>query len=138
MLDLDIPQPLEVEIYYTICISVGRHNKKRCDDLKLEKKLETYSRYQSFNLSIFGVSVVDTYNVATQYLEYEETSRAFFFALVEERINDDLGSRPTRPPSKRTSVNVWQHISSKHAKKGDYRVVDALPTIKNSGVESAK
>ena len=36
------------------------------------------------------------------------------------------------------SGNVLQHISSKHAKKEDYIMVDALPTISKSGTEYAK
>ena len=36
------------------------------------------------------------------------------------------------------SGNVWQHISSKHAKKDDYRMVDTLPTIIKAGAESSK
>ena len=29
--------------------------------------------------------------------------------------------------------NVWQHISSKHEKKDDYRIVDSLLTIRKEG-----
>ena len=36
------------------------------------------------------------------------------------------------------TVNVWQHISSKHAKIEDYRMSDVLPTISKAGAESSK
>ena len=51
------------------------------------------------NLSIFGVSVVDTCNVATKSLTYEATSRVLLCALDEDIINNDLDSRPTIPQS---------------------------------------
>ena len=80
MLVLEIPQPLEAYIYYDICSATAWKNQRRLDYLKLEKKLGTHSWYQRVNLSIFGVSVVGIYNVATQYLAYEETSHALFWA----------------------------------------------------------
>ena len=58
----------------------------------------THSLHKHVNLSIFCVSVVDTYNVATQSLDYEENSRVFFLcALSEYSIDNDLGSSITRP-----------------------------------------
>ena len=49
-------------------------------------------------MSIFGVSVADTYNVATKPISYEETFHIFLCDLAEDVINDDLNSRPTRSP----------------------------------------
>ena len=95
MVDLYTPKLLLEEMYYTTCSSNEPHNQRRCDDLKLDPKLGT--------LSIFGVSVVETYNVATQFLAYEDTSHVFFYALSEWMIDNDLYLSPTRPPSKRTS-----------------------------------
>ena len=63
--------------------AVGLHNRRRCDDLNSEKKLGTNSWGKRFNLSIFDVSFVDTYNVYTQSLAYEDTSHVFFVALDE-------------------------------------------------------
>ena len=102
MVDLDIPQPVATEIYYATCSKIVQNNQIRCNDLKLEKKLGTHSWGRRVNLSIFSVSVVDTYNVATQSLAYEETSHVLFCALAEEMTDNNLDSRPTRPPSKRT------------------------------------
>ena len=48
---------------------------------------------------MFGVSVVDTYNVATQSLEYEDTSHEFFCDLTENTIDNGVDSRPYIPSS---------------------------------------
>ena len=102
MVGLDTSQPLEVEIYYDICSAINWHNRRGYDDLKLEKKFGTHSWDRQANLSIFSVSVVGTYNVATQSPTYEETSSVFFCDLAEESIDNNLYSFTKRPPSKRT------------------------------------
>ena len=71
------------DIYYAACSAFDWHNLRRCDDLKLEKKLGTHNWGWCVNLSIFCVSIVDTYNVSTQLLAYEETSCVLFCALYE-------------------------------------------------------
>ena len=71
MVDLYIPQPEAVEIYYATCSVVTQHNLIWYNYLKLEKDLVIQSWYWRVYLSIFVVSVFDTYNVATQYLAYE-------------------------------------------------------------------
>ena len=81
MVELDIPKQVEADIYYDTYISVNRHNWISCDGLKLDMKFVTYSWYWHVNLSIFGVSVVDTSNYSTPFLKYEETYYVFFFAL---------------------------------------------------------
>ena len=59
----------------------------------------THSWERNVNLGIFGVSVVDTCNVATKSLTYEANSRVLLCALDEDIINNDLDSRPTIPQS---------------------------------------
>ena len=54
---------------------------------------------------VFGVSVVETYNLATQSLAYEETYHALFYALNEEIIDKNIASRPNILPSRRTGIN---------------------------------
>ena len=39
-----------------------------------------------------GVSVIDSYNVATQYLSYEDTHHALLCAFSEEIIDNDIDS----------------------------------------------
>ena len=50
-------------------------------------------------MSILGVSVVDTDNVATQSMVYEDTSHALFFDLSEDMINNNLYQMTTITPS---------------------------------------
>ena len=58
---------------------------------------------------IFGVSIVDTYNIYNQSLAYKNTYRILLCALSEEIINNYLDSSTTRPPSniiRRSTSNV--------------------------------
>ena len=48
-------------------------------------------------MSIFGVYVVDTHNIATQYMEYEDTSNVLFCDLAEDMNDKGLYSRPNTP-----------------------------------------
>ena len=91
MMDLYIPKPVSVDMHYDRCSSFAHCNRRRRGDLKLEKKLGTKIRDKCVYMSIFGVSVVDTYNVATKYLTYEETSNVFFCDFSEETIHDNMG-----------------------------------------------
>ena len=65
MVNLDIPKPLSSDIYYATWSAIYQNNKRKCNYIKLEKKLGTHSWDHQVNLSTFGVSVVDTYNVST-------------------------------------------------------------------------
>ena len=86
--------------------SIGTNNQRRCDSIKLEKKLGAHIWDQHLNMSIFNVYFFETYNVAKKYLTYEENYHAFFCTLAEEVVSNDLDSRPTRPPSWRTERSV--------------------------------
>ena len=102
MVYLNIPIPVSEDMYYATRSDFDKNNQRRCDDIKLEKRLGTHIWYLSVNMSIFVVSVVDTYNVATKSLAYEETYNLFLYDLAEDKIDKDLYSRPIRPPSKIT------------------------------------
>ena len=43
MMDLEIPKPVAAYIHYAICSDVDWNNIRRCDDIKLEKRLGTSS-----------------------------------------------------------------------------------------------
>ena len=101
-MDLDLPQPVSADMYYATCSAVDWTIRRSCDDIKLENNFGTHSWDNHINMSIFGAFVVDTYSFATQSLTYEDTSRVFFFALYEEMINNNIDSRPIKPPSNRT------------------------------------
>ena len=80
-MDLDTHQPLEADIYYNIGSAIFWGNQISCNDLKLYKKLGNYIWDQRVNMGVFGVSIVDTYNVETQSLAYEDTYHAIFYTL---------------------------------------------------------
>ena len=106
ILMLDIPKPLEVDIYYTICSSMVRHNQISRNDLKLDRKLGNHSWDHHVILSILGVYVFGKYNVATQYLSYEETYHALLCGFSVYMVDNDPNSIPSRPPSCRTGRSV--------------------------------
>ena len=81
MSDLETPQHLEADIYYDIWSVIGQNNQRRFDDIKLENNLGTHGRGHRINLSIFGVSGVDTYKAAKESLVYKEAYHVLFYAL---------------------------------------------------------
>ena len=97
MIDLVIPQILASDIYYAICSAIEHHNLIRYNDINLDRKLGTHYWYQRVKLSILGVYIVETYNLATQSLSYEETYNTFFCGFSEEMIDNDHYLIPTRP-----------------------------------------
>lgn len=58
---LTVAQPEAVELYYSCCARVDRHNRCRQDDLRLEHKLGTHSWSQRVILSILGMCIVDAW-----------------------------------------------------------------------------
>ena len=83
MVDLDIHQPVAADIYYDKYNAIESHNKRRCEGINFEKRLETHSRDWCVNLIILALFVVNNYNAATKYLAYEETSHVFFCDFSE-------------------------------------------------------
>ena len=96
MVYLDIPKPLPKDMQYSICNDVDRHNRRSFDDLKLKKHLRNHSWDSFDNMSIFGVSVVEAYNVATQCLYYGYSSNVFFYDWVEYIIDNNINLSPTK------------------------------------------
>ena len=70
-------------MYYATFSTNKQHDQRRCDYIKLEKKFGTKIWDWHVSLSIFGVSVVDTYNITTQMLSYENTYNVFLCDLDE-------------------------------------------------------
>ena len=102
MVELDITKPVEEDIYYDTYISVEWYNRRICDYIKSEKKLDTHCWDWCVNMSVFCVSVVNYYNVSNQLLAYKETSHELLCALDKYTVVKNLDSSPTRLPSKRT------------------------------------
>jgi hypothetical protein len=69
---LEIPQPKATQVYYQTCGSIDSHNRKRQDDLDIEKTVRTHSWDKRANLTVFGMCVVDAfivYAACTQFAE---------------------------------------------------------------------
>lgn len=58
---LTVPQPKAVELYYSCCAHIDRHNRYRQDDLRLEQKLGTHDWSLRVNLSVLGMCIVDSW-----------------------------------------------------------------------------
>lgn len=58
---LTVPQPKTVELYYSCCAHIDRHNRCRQDDLRLEQKLGTHDWSLRVNLSVLGMCIVDSW-----------------------------------------------------------------------------
>ena len=59
------------------------------------------------DMGIFGVYFLDTYNVTTQSITYEETYHVLLFALAEDMVDNNLYLRPTILPSNRTGRSPY-------------------------------
>ena len=91
--ELTIPQPKAMEVYYRTC-SVIEHNQHRQDNLKTKKKLETKKWDMRVNLTIFSMIVVDTWLVYSQATGSTELQSEFYVCFAEELIDNNIDSRP--------------------------------------------
>jgi len=83
---LTVPQPLVVETYYQCCAQIGRHNRCRQDDLRLEDELVTHDWSMRVNLSLLGMCVVDA------WLLYAG-ARGPAAALIQNQFYEDLAAQ---------------------------------------------
>ena len=94
--ELTIPQPKAMEVYYRTCGVIDQHNCHRQDNLKAEKKLETKKWDMRVNLTIFSMIVVDTWLVYSQATGSTELQSELYVHLAEELIDNNIDSRPQR------------------------------------------
>ena len=66
MVVLGILYLLISDMYYDTCSANDRHNRRRFDDIRLDKKLATHSWEFPVDIIIFVIATFYTYNVATQ------------------------------------------------------------------------
>ena len=85
--ELTIPQPKAMEVYYRTCGVIDQHNRHRQDNLKTEKKLETKKWDMRVSLTIFSMIVVDTWLVYSQATGSTELQSEFYVHLAEELID---------------------------------------------------
>ena len=98
--NLVIGQPQIAEMYYSTCSAIDKHNRYRQDDLRMEKKLETHNWSMRVNLSIFAMTVVDTWLVFNGFRKdsmmqnvQHYTQKEFYSVLAEELIDNKYDAR---------------------------------------------
>ena len=94
--ELTIPQPKGMEVYYRTCGVIDQHNRHHQDNLKTEKKLETKKWDMRVSLTIFLMIVVDTWLVYSQATGSTELQSEFYVHLAEELIDNNINSRLQR------------------------------------------
>jgi hypothetical protein len=93
LVHLTIAQPQACEVYYNACGMIDRHNRCRQDDLDLEKKIQTRFWARRFNMSLFGMCVVDAWLAYKQVTKTKEDQIEFYIKLSEELIDNRYDRR---------------------------------------------
>ena len=94
-------QPKCVELYYSACAMIDRHNRCRQETLGLERKLGTLEWDKRVNLSIFSMCIVDAW-LTWKSLQVSgsdgdaEDQQNFYSFLAEEMIDNTIDSRARR------------------------------------------
>jgi len=90
-MNIRIPQPQLVQLYYDSCAMIDRHNRQRQDNLDIEKKVMTLRWERRVNMGLFGMMVVDAYHLFAGIRGGVRAtiSRAFYEQLAEELIDND-------------------------------------------------
>jgi hypothetical protein len=94
-----IARPQLVEIYYNGCGKIDEHNRHRQDSLNLEKKVQTMEWSNRANHTIFGMIVVDAFNLAVGCqgkLRHLGGFRFFLEELITDLIDNDYDKRVLR------------------------------------------
>jgi len=99
---LIIPQPKSAEMYFKCCGKIDRHNRKRQDDVSLESKIGTVNWAKRFNMSILGVTIVDTWlSWKGQTGSPNETQAEFYEFLAQELIDNHIDVAMTTRATRR-------------------------------------
>ena len=95
-------QPKCVELYYSSCAMIDRHNRCRQDSLGIEKKLGTLDWDRRVILSILSMYIVDSWltwrhlqDACREDMERDDQG-AFYSRLAEEMIDNNIDSRARR------------------------------------------
>ena len=86
---LEIPQPEATSIYYEVCGQIDQHNRKRQDDLDIEKTLVSHAWHIRVNISLFSISVVDSFNVYKACSGEDNKNQDSFYTLLSEELIDN-------------------------------------------------
>ena len=98
-----IDQPLATQLYYDTCGKIDLHNRRRHDTLRLEKKLEVKDWSKRVNLSILGMTIVDSFLLYSQLVDQDEKEPDFYTLLAEELIDNTYDS--VSPRKRRAGAN---------------------------------
>ena len=94
--EFDINQPRVSEIYYSINQKIDQSNRKRQDDLQLDRKLQTKDWSIRVNTSVIGINDVATYYLGKTCKWWDERNPAeFYYNLAEEMIDNRWTERMT-------------------------------------------
>ena len=112
LVELSVPKPEAVEINYSCCGVIDRHNRCRQDDLMLEQKLGTADWSMRVNCSILGMIIVDSWLVykGCRGVRLDMTQTDFYIALSEELIDNDYDTGVAT----RKRMNAHESSAMKH------------------------
>jgi hypothetical protein len=109
---IQIARPEVVQVYYNSCSKIDKHNRHRQNSLNIEKKVQTMEWSNSrANHSIFGMTVVDSYDLAVGCQGKLRHLGGFWFfleGLITDLINNDYDRRVLR---KRNVATVAKEAS---------------------------
>jgi hypothetical protein len=78
VVELTVPQLQALEIYYSACAMIDRHNRCRQDDLQLEHKVKSLTWWKTINLSVVGICIGDAYLVFKSVARNESNTQRDF------------------------------------------------------------
>jgi hypothetical protein len=125
LVDKRVSQPEVAVVYYSGCAKIDQHNRRRQADLQLETKIQTNDWSVRVNLSIFGMVVVDAFNLCrgctAGQLPYCD-QKWFYETLALDLIENDhdiisLRSRKrsrevSTAETPKSSINTCQYMTS--------------------------
>ena len=103
VVDITFEQPEFAELYYSANAKIDQHNRKRQDDLQLERKLGTKDWSSRVNLTLFGMMVVDAWLLFNGCRGYnkEVSQREFYILLADQLIHNSEDAMELRSARKR-------------------------------------
>ena len=88
MVELNIPQTITEDIYYSECGQIDRHNRCRQERIDTGKNLGTKYFSKRFNLSVFAINVVNVWLVH-QCINRTTDNKADFYNYLDEEMIDN-------------------------------------------------
>lgn len=101
-LNIEIPQPVAAETYYSACGKVDNHNRARQWDLGLENKLVVRDWDQRMNLTVFGMAVTDSWLIFKMVTRSSMVQKQYYRLLADALIDNPFRT-PSAAPSTRSA-----------------------------------